>query len=54
MVKKLKFYIPNIECYSRVGDLKGHLRLYNCIMRAHRLVDTQLVALFPMSLNGVA
>ena len=48
-----KFRMPDIERYSGVGDLKGHLRLYSRIMRAHRLDDTQLVALFPKSLSGV-
>ena len=50
----LKFRMPNIERYSWVGDPKGHLRLYFHIMRAHGFDDTQLVALFPMSLNRVA
>ena len=44
----------DIEHYSGVGDLKGHLRLYSCIMRARRLDDTQLFALFHMLLSWVA
>ena len=32
-----KFRMANIERYSKVGDPKGHLRLYSHIMRAHRL-----------------
>ena len=46
--------MPNIERYSVVGDPEGHLRLYSYITRAHRLDDTQLIALFPMLLNVVA
>ena len=49
-----KFRMLDIERYSKVGDPKRHLRLYSRIMRAHRLDDTQLVVLFPMSLSGVA
>lgn len=49
-----KFCMPDIECYSRIGCLKIHLRLYNIVMRAHVIDDAQLVALFPMSLSGVA
>ena len=36
----LKFRMPDIERYSGVGDPKGHLRLYNSIIRAHRLDNT--------------
>lgn len=49
-----KFCMPNIEHYSGVGNPKIHLRLYNTVMRAHGLDNAQLVALFPMSLNGAA
>ena len=34
----LKFHMPDIERYIRVGDLKGHLRLYSRIMRAHNFM----------------
>ncbi|RVW57106.1 hypothetical protein CK203_116771 [Vitis vinifera] len=46
--------MPNIEHYSEIGCPKIHLRLYSTVMRAHGIDDTQLVALFPMSLSGVA
>ena len=49
-----KFYMPDIERYSRIGYPKTHLRLYSTVMRAHRIDDAQLVALFPMSLRGAA
>ncbi|WKA06546.1 hypothetical protein VitviT2T_024441 [Vitis vinifera] len=49
-----KFRMPDIECYSGIGCPKIHLRLYSTVMRAHGIDDAQLVALFPMSLSGVA
>ncbi|KAL6343002.1 hypothetical protein AAG906_017022 [Vitis piasezkii] len=36
------------ERYSGIVCLKIHLRLYNTVMRAHRIDDAQLVALFPI------
>ena len=49
-----KICMPDNKHYSGVGDPKGHLRLYSCIMRVHRLDDTHLVAPFPMLPSGVA
>ena len=49
-----KFRMPDIERYSGIGCPKIHLRLYSTVMRAHGIDDAQLVALFPMSLSGVA
>ena len=49
-----KFRMPDIERYSGIGCPKIHLRLYNTVMRAQGIDDAQLVALFPMSLSGVA
>ena len=49
-----KFCMLNIERYSGIGCPKIHLRLYSTVMRAHRIDDAQLVALFPMSLSGAA
>ena len=49
-----KFCMPDIDRYSGIGCPKIHLRLYNTVMRAHRIDDAQLVALFPMSLSGAA
>ena len=47
-----KFRMPDIEHYSGIGCPKIHLRLYSTVMRAHKIYDAQLVALFPMSLSG--
>ncbi|RVW30847.1 hypothetical protein CK203_116068 [Vitis vinifera] len=49
-----KFRIPDIERYSGIGCPKIHLRLYNTVMRVHRIDDAQLVALFPMSHSRTA
>ncbi|KAL6322025.1 hypothetical protein AAG906_003167 [Vitis piasezkii] len=46
-----KFRMPDIERYSGIGCPKIHLRLYSIVIRAHRIDDAQLVAIFPMSLN---
>ncbi|KAL6345147.1 hypothetical protein AAG906_013631 [Vitis piasezkii] len=48
-----KFRMPDIKRYG-IGCPKIHLRLYSTVMRAHGIDDAQLVALFPMSLSGVA
>ena len=48
-----KFRMPDIESYSGIGCPKIRLRLYSTVMRAHRIDDAQLVALFPMLLSGV-
>ena len=47
-----KVCMLDIKHYSGVGYPKIYLRLYDIVMRAHRLDDGQLVALFPMSLSG--
>ena len=47
-----KFRMPEIEIYMGIGYPRIHLRLYNTIMRAHRLDEAQMVMLFPMSFNG--
>ena len=49
-----KFCMPDIEHNSGIGYPKIPLRLYSTVMRAHRIDDAQLVALFPMSLSGAA
>ncbi|KAJ9705880.1 hypothetical protein PVL29_003809 [Vitis rotundifolia] len=49
-----KFHMPNIEPYTGIGCPKIHLRLYSTVMRAHGIDGAQLVALFPLSLSGVA
>ena len=35
----VKFHMPDIERYSGIGCPKIHLRLYNTVMRAHRIDD---------------
>ena len=49
-----KFRIPDIERYTGIGCHRIHLRLYNTMMRAHRLDESQMITLFPLSLSGVA
>lgn len=43
-----------VESYTSRGCLYVHLRLYVILMRTHRLDETQMLMLFPMSLSGVA
>ncbi|KAJ9705631.1 hypothetical protein PVL29_003616 [Vitis rotundifolia] len=50
----VKFCMPDIEPYTGIGCPKIHLRLYSTIMRAHGIDGAHLVALFPLSLSGVA
>ena len=49
-----KFLKPYIEHYSGIGCPKIYLRLYNTVIRAHKIDDAQSVALFPMSLSGAS
>ncbi|KAJ9680280.1 hypothetical protein PVL29_019559 [Vitis rotundifolia] len=49
-----KFRMPDIEPYTGIGCPKIHLRLYNTVIRAHGIDGARLVALFPLSLSGVA
>ncbi|KAJ9680317.1 hypothetical protein PVL29_019589 [Vitis rotundifolia] len=49
-----KFHMPNMEPYTGIGCPKIHLRLYSTVMRAHGIDGAHLVALFPLSLSGVA
>ncbi|KAJ9672970.1 hypothetical protein PVL29_026298 [Vitis rotundifolia] len=49
-----KFHMPNMEPYTGIGCPKIHLRLYSIVMRAHGIDGAHLVALFPLSLSGVA
>ncbi|RVW72549.1 hypothetical protein CK203_061232 [Vitis vinifera] len=48
-----KFRMPNIERYMGIGCPRIHLGLYNTIMRAHELDESQMIKLFPMSLSGI-
>ena len=47
-----KFRMPEIERYTSIGCPRIHLRLYNIIMRAHGMDETQMVMFFPMSLSS--
>ena len=49
-----KFRIPDIERSMGIDCPHIHLGLYNTIMRAHELDESQMIMLFPMSLSGVA
>ena len=44
--------MPKIERYTGIGCPRIHLRLYNTVIRAHGLVEAQMVMFFPMSLSG--
>ena len=47
-----KFRMPDIERYMGIGCPRIHLRLYSIVMRAHRLDESQMITLFPLSLSG--
>ncbi|KAL6335862.1 hypothetical protein AAG906_003487 [Vitis piasezkii] len=49
-----KFRMPDIERYTGIGCPRIHLRLYSTMMRAHRLDESQMITLFPLSLSGAA
>ncbi|RVX02939.1 hypothetical protein CK203_023146 [Vitis vinifera] len=46
-----KFRMPDIERYTDIGCPRIHLRLYSMVMRAHGLDESQMITLFPLSLN---
>ena len=46
--------MPDIERYTRIGCPRIHLQLYNAFMHEHRLDETQMIMLFPLSLSGPA
>ena len=48
------FRILETVRYISMGCPHVHLRLYTIVIRAHRLDETQMLLLFPMSLSGVA
>lgn len=50
----LKFRMPNIDHYMGIRYPRIHLRLYNTIMWAHGLDETQMIMFFPLSLGGAA
>ncbi|WKA13006.1 hypothetical protein VitviT2T_030343 [Vitis vinifera] len=50
----VEFRMPDIERYTRIGCPRIHLQLYSTIIRGHRLDETQMIMLFPLSLSGAA
>ena len=50
----IEFRMPDIERYTGIGCPSIHLQLYNTVMRMHRLDETQMIMLFPLSLSGAA
>ena len=50
----VKFRMPDIERYTGISCHRIHLRLYSTMMRAHRLDESHMIILFPLSLSGVA
>ena len=50
----VEFRMPDIERYTGIGCPRIHLQLYTVVMRGHRLDETHMVMLFPLSLSGAA
>ena len=48
-----KFRMPERERCSGVGCPRIHLKVYNMLMRAHSLDESQMIMLFPMSLSRI-
>ena len=48
----VEFRMPDIERYTEIGCPCIHLQLYNAVTRGHRLDETQMIMLFPLSLSG--
>ena len=51
---RLDFRMSKTDRYTGRGCPHVHLRLYTIVMRAHKLNETQMLILFPMSLSDVA
>ena len=49
-----KFRMPNIERYTGIGCPRIDLRIYNTMIRAHGLDESQMITLLPSSLSGAA
>ena len=49
-----QFRMSEIERFTGICCPKIHLRLYNTMIRAHGLDETQMIMFFPMSLSGAA
>ena len=50
----VEFRMPEIERYTGIGCPRIHLQLYIVVMRGHRLDETQMIMIFPLSLSGAA
>ena len=50
----VEFRMPDIERYTGIGCPCIHLQLYRAIMCGHRLDETKMIMLFPLSLSGAA
>ena len=48
-----KFRMLDIKRYTSIGCSRIHLRLYNTVMRARGLDESQMITLFPLSLSGM-
>ena len=50
----VKFRMLDIDRYTGIGCPCIHLQLYNVVMCGHRLDETQMIMLFPLSPSGAA
>ena len=50
----VEFRILDIERYTGIGCPRIHLQLYSAVMRRHRLDESQMIMIFPLSLSGAA
>ena len=50
----VEFRMPDIERYTGIGCPRIHLQLYTVVMHGHRLDETQMIMIFPLSLSGAA
>ena len=53
-IARASFQMPAIVRFTDIGCPRAHLKLYSLVMTALGRYDTQLVALFPLSLSGLA
>ena len=51
---QVEFRMLDIERYIGIGCPRIQLQLYTVVMRGHRLDETQMIMLFPLSLSGAA
>ncbi|RVW21434.1 hypothetical protein CK203_108817 [Vitis vinifera] len=51
LILPAKFRMSDIERYTSIGCPRIHLQLYSTVMRAHGLDESQMITLFPLSLN---